>query len=155
MDFIFPWQRHGSYASRIREGEGGAGAVSSGGGSARVLLTWFLAFLVAFLLACFHVGCLLETKNHMGCLLRQRQKCRLADFWRKRQVCGATSARKVPTRGFSAKKETVWRDLPAIFHSRIFGEKGNGVAQPPCHFSLAEFRRKRKSCGATSSARKT
>ena len=65
---------------------------------------------------------------------------------RKRKSCGVTSERKVPTRGFSAKKETMWRDLPAIFHnlakkeggwrnlskesadSRIFGEKGNRVA---------------------------
>ena len=29
MDFIFPWQCHGSYASCIREGEKGAGAVQS------------------------------------------------------------------------------------------------------------------------------
>ena len=56
----------------------------------------------------------------------------------------------MPTRGYLAKKAGVWRDLSAIFHSRIFGEKGNGVARPPCHFSLADFRRKRKSCGATS-----
>ena len=79
----------------------------------------------------------------------REKRCRLADFQRKRQVCGATSERKVPTRGFSAKKETVWRDLSAIFHnsakkeggwrnlsagksadSRIFGEKGNHVARP-------------------------
>ena len=38
---------------------------------------------------------------------------------------------KVPTRGFSAKKETVWRDLPAIFHLRNFGEKGSRVARRP------------------------
>ena len=70
---------------------------------------------------------------------------------RKRKSCGATSDTKVPTRGFSAKKEgvwrelsskgadsrifgekeVVWRDLSAIFHSRIFGEKGNCVARPP------------------------
>ena len=52
----------------------------------------------------------------MGCLLgcgNLAKKCQLMDFWRKRQVCGATSARKVPTRGFSAKKEVVWHDLSA------------------------------------------
>ena len=120
--------------------------MSSGAGSARVLLTWFLAFLVAFLVACFHVGCLLEMKNHMGCLLRWEEKSRLADFWRKRNVCGATSAVQVPTRGFLTKREVVWRYLSAIFHhsakkeggwrelsskgadSRIFGEKGSRVA---------------------------
>ena len=69
---------------------------------------------------------------------------------RKRKSCGATSGEKVPTRGFSAKKEGVWRDLPAIFHSRNFGKKGSRVARPLCHFSLADFRRKRKRCGATS-----
>ena len=117
------------YYYRTREGEGGAGAVSSGGGSARVLLTWFLAFLVAFLLACFHVGCLLETKNHMGCLLRQ-YRCPLATrvVSEKGSRVARPQGEKVPTRGFSAKKEGVWRDL-----SR-----------------LADFRRKRKSCGATS-----
>ena len=58
---------------------------------------------------------------------------------------------KVPTGGFWAKKAGVWRDLSTTgADSRIFGEKGNGVARPPCHFSLADFRRKRKSCGATS-----
>ena len=50
---------------------------------------------------------------------------------RKRKSCGATSEEKVPTRGFLAKKEGGWRDLPAIFHSRIFGEKGSRVARPP------------------------
>ena len=94
-----------------------------------------------------------RAKKHMGFLLRQypwplatrlrakkeimcNQKCRLMDFRRKRKSCGATS---LPffTRGFSAKKEMVWRDLPAIFHHsakkeagwpRIFGRKGNRVA---------------------------
>ena len=50
---------------------------------------------------------------------------------RKRKSCGVTSTEKVPTRGFSAKKEGGWRDLPAIFHLRIFGEKGSRVARPP------------------------
>ena len=149
MDFIFPWQRHGSYASRIREGEKGAGAVSSGAGNARVLLTWFLAFLLAFLLACFHVGCLLETKNHMGCLLRWEEKSRLADFWRKRNVCGATSAVQVPTRGFLAKREVVWRYLSAIFHHSAKKEGGwRNLSKEKCR--LADFRQKRKLCGATS-----
>ena len=73
----------------------------------------------------------------------QWERCRLADFWQKRKVCGVTSTIQVPTRGFLVKKEMVWRDLPAIFHNsakkeggwlRIFGRKGNHVAQPPCHF---------------------
>ena len=42
----------------------------------------------------------------------------------KRKVCGATSARKVPTCGFSAKKEVVWCDLPAIFHHSVKKEGG-------------------------------
>ena len=43
---------------------------------------------------------------------------------------------KVPTRGFLAKKAGVWRDLSTKgADSRIFGEKGNGVARPLCHFS--------------------
>ena len=122
------WQSH-----RIREGEKGLGAVQSGVGATCVFARMFLALCSRF-----------EGKKHMGFLLRWGQKCRLVDFWRKRQVCGATSARKVPTRGFSAKKEVVWRNLSAIFHhsakkeggwrdlSRIFGRKGNGVARPPC-----------------------
>ena len=61
-------------------------------------------------------------EKHMGFLLGGEQKCRLADFGRKRKVCGATSERKVPTRGFSAKKETVWCDLSAIF-TRGFSAK--------------------------------
>ena len=35
----------------------------------------------------------------------------------KRKLCGTTSEVKVPTCRFLAKKETVWRDLPAIFHN--------------------------------------
>ena len=106
--------------------------MSSGAGSARVLLTWFLAFLVAFLVACFHVGCLLETKNHMGCLLRQ-YRCPLATrvVSEKGSRVARPQGEKVPTHGFSAKKETVWRDLPAIFHSRNFAEKGSRVARHP------------------------
>ena len=60
-------------------------------------------------------------------------------------------SRKVPTRGFPAKKEGVWRELSRTgADSRIFGEKGSCVARPLCHFSLADFQRKRKRCGATS-----
>ena len=54
---------------------------------------------------------------------------------RKGKSCGAISEEKVPTRGFSAKKEGVWRDLRTKgADSRIFGEKENRVARPPCHF---------------------
>ena len=110
--------------------------MSSGARSARILLTWFLVFLLVFLLVCFHVGCLLETKNHMGCLLRQ-YRCPLA--MRLASEKGSRVARphreKVPTRGFSAKKEGVWHDLRTKgANSRIFSEKGNCVARPPCHF---------------------
>ena len=87
---------------------------------------------------CARVGTLLWAKTHMGCLLREYRcplatwvvsekgnhvarpqggRCRLADFWWKRKVCGMTSAEQVPTRGFSAKKETVWRDLQKFFIS--------------------------------------
>ena len=127
--------------------------MSSGAGSAHVLLTWFLVFLVAFLVTCFHVGCLLETKMHMGFLLRQYH-CPLATrgVSEKGSHVARPQSTKVPTRGFSAKKETVWRDLPAIFHNSakkeggwrnlskesadlwIFGKKGSRVARPPCHF---------------------
>ena len=126
--------------------------MQSGAGAARVFARMFLALCSRF-----------EGKKHMGFLLWWGQKCRLTDFWRKRQVCGATSARKVPTRGFSAKKETVWRDLPAIFHSRNFGEKGSRVARPLCHISplgekgrwvAADIWQKRKPCGATSKSAK-
>ena len=40
-------------------------------------------------------------------------------------------SKKVPTRGFSAKKEGVWRELTSTgADSWIFGEKGRWVAQP-------------------------
>ena len=100
----------------IREGEKGLGAVQSGAGAAHV-------FACMFLVLCSRFG----GKKHMGCLLGWSKKCQLTDFWQKRQVCGVTSAAKVPTRGFSAKKEGVWCNLSAIFHSRIFSKKGNGV----------------------------
>ena len=129
MDFIFPWQCHGSYASHTREGEGGARAVLSGGGCSCFARVYARMFLVL----CSRFG----GKKHMGCLLREyrcplatrfrakkevvwhdlrAKRCQLADFQRKRKVCGTTSAAK------SA-------DL------RIFSEKGNGVARPLCHFS--------------------
>ena len=64
----------------------------------------------------------------MGFLLRQ-YRCPLA--MRGVSEKGSRVQPKVPTRGFLAKKEGGWRDLPAIFHSRIFGEKGSRVARPP------------------------
>ena len=72
----------------------------------------------------------------MGFLLRE-YRCPLAT--RMVSEKGSRVARpqstKVPTRGFSAKKEGVWRELSGTgADSRIFGEKGNGVARPPCHF---------------------
>ena len=115
---------------RIRKGEKGARAVSSEGGSARILLTWFLTFLLTFLLACFHVGCLLETKNHMGCLLRQHPWPLATRFVSEKGSCVVQPQReKVLTRGFLAKKEGVWCDLREKgADSWIFSEKGNGVA---------------------------
>ena len=99
---------------RIREGEGGAGAVQSGFG--------VLAFRgrssshVGELFA--HVGCLLRTKMHMGFLLRE-YRCPLDT--RMVSEKGSRVARpqstKVPTHGFLAKKETVWRDLQKFFIS--------------------------------------
>ena len=101
-----------------------------------------------------------RAKKHMGFLLRQYPWPLATRLRAKKEiVCN----QKVPTRGFSAKKEVVWRDLSAIFHSRIFGEKGNGVARPPCHFPplgkkgrwvAAHFWQKRKPCGATSKSAK-
>ena len=38
---------------------------------------------------------------------------------RKRKLCGTMSEVKVPTCRFSAKKETVWHDLSAIFHNMV------------------------------------
>ena len=62
----------------------------------------------------------LRVKKEIVC----NQKCRLADFWRKRKWCGTTSLPFSTTRGFSAKKEVVWRDLPAIFHHSAKKEGG-------------------------------
>ena len=146
MDFIFLWQRHGSYTSRIREGEGGAGAVSSGAGSAHVLLV----FMLACFSHCARMATLLWVKTHMGFLLRQyrcplatrvvsekgsrvarpqSQKCRLADFRWKRKWCGATSLPFFTTR----RKRKVGGATSAAksADSRIFGEKGICVARPP------------------------
>ena len=166
MDFIFLWQCHGSYTSHNREGEGGARAVSSGGG--------WLAFcshgcshlclrgdpfmgenahgmpFEAIPLAPSHVvgeqkrkscGATSERKSADSrifgekgrCVARpQHERCRLADFWWKRKRCGATSLpfsttwrkRKVGGANSAAKSAD----------SRIFGEKGSRVARPPCHF---------------------
>ena len=82
-----------------------------------------------------------RAKKHMGFFLRQypwplamqlrakreivcNQTCQLTDFWRKGKQCGATLAGKVPTHGFSEKKEVVWCDLPAIFHHSAKKEGG-------------------------------
>ena len=83
---------------------------------------------------------------------------------RKRKLCGATSVAKVPTHGFSAKKEGVWHDLSkekcrlADFwqkrkvggatlagksaNTRIFGENRNCVARPPeiLYFFVYQYR---------------
>ena len=64
---------------------------------------------------------------------------------RKRKSCGMTSESKVPTRGFSAKKEVMWCDLSAIFHQ---GGWCNLSKEKKCQ--LADFQRKRNLCGATS-----
>ena len=64
-----------------------------------------------------HVGDLhpLPQWHHTGngnCVVQpQFKKCWLTYFWWKRKVCGATSARKVLTRGFLAKKEGGWCEL--------------------------------------------
>ena len=107
--------------------------MSSGAGSARVLLV----FLLACFSCCACVVTLLWAKMHMGFLLRQ-YRCPLAT--RLASEKGSRVARphreKVPTRVFSAKKEGVWRDRRTKgADSWIFGEKGNGVARPLCHFS--------------------
>ena len=83
------------------------------------------------------VSCLLRTKMHMGFLLRE-YRCPLATrgVSEKGSRVAQPQRKKVPTRGFSAKKEGVWRELRTKgADSRIFGEKGNGVARPLCHFS--------------------
>ena len=92
------------------------------------------ARMVARVCAC--VGTLLWAKTHMGCLLRQH-RWPLA-MWlvsKKGSRVARPQREKVPTHGFSAKKEGVWHDLSTKgADSRIFGEKGNGVTRPPCHF---------------------
>ena len=113
------------YYYRTREGEGGAGAVSSGGG--------WLAF-------CSH-GCSrlcsrelpFEDENAHGIPF---EAIPLSPSHvggeQKRKSCGTTSEGKGAD-------------------SQIFGEKGRCVARPQQHrCRLADFRRKRKSCGATS-----
>ena len=59
----------------------------------------------------------------------QQERCRLADFWRKRKSCGATSLPFFTTR----RKRKVGGATSArkSADSRIFGKKGNCVARPP------------------------
>ena len=93
-----------------------------------------------------HVGCLVGTKMHMGFLLRE-YRCPLA-------TCGVSEkgshvarpqSTKVPTCGFSTKKETVWRDLPAIYHNLAKKEGGwHNLSKEKCQ--LADFWQKRKLC---------
>ena len=112
--------------NRNREGEGGARAVSSGGGSAHVLLM----FMLACFSRCACVRCLLRMKMHMGFLLRQYH-CPLAMqvVSKKGSHVVQPQSEKVPTRGFSVKKEGVWHDLSSTgADSWIFGEKGSHVA---------------------------
>ena len=77
-----------------------------------------------------HVGCRLRTKMHMGFLLRE-YRCPLATWGvsKKGSHVARPQREKVLTHGFSAKKEGVWCDLSTKgADSRIFSEKGNGVA---------------------------
>ena len=101
-----------------REGEGGAGAVSSGG---RWLV--FCSHGCSRLCSCgdpfmgenahgMPFEAILLAPSHA---VLSEKGSRVADFWRKRKVCGVTSARKGAD-------------------SRIFGKKGRCVARPPCHF---------------------
>ena len=118
------------YYYRTREGEGGAGAVLVGG----QLYSRFAAAVGNFWLAW---GCLVGTKMHMGFLLRE-YRCPLATrgVSEKGSHVAQPQRKKVPTRGFSAKKEGVWRELSTKGADlRIFGEKGSRVARPLCHFS--------------------
>ena len=131
-----------SFRDNIREGEKGLGAVQSGAGAARVFARMFLAL-------CSRGDPFMGENAHgipcEGIPLSPSH----AGGERKRKSCGATSEPKVPTRGFSAKKETVWRDLPAIFHNSAKKEgRWRNLSKEKCR--LADFRRKRKPCGATS-----
>ena len=68
----------------------------------------------------------------MGFLLRE-YRCPLATrvVSEKGSRVAQPQGEKVPTRGFSAKKEGVWRELSSTgADSRIFGKKGNCVARP-------------------------
>ena len=127
------WLCTASDLYHTREGEGGAGAVSSGAGSACILL----AFMLTCFSCCACVRCLLRTKMHMGFLLRE-YCCPLATWVvsKKGSHVARPQGEKVPTRGFLAKKEGVWRELSRTGADLwIFGEKGSCVAQPLCHFS--------------------
>ena len=145
MDFIIPWQSHGSYASLTIEGEKGLGAVQSGGGCARV-------------------GCLLKCQKAHGIPFAGRMwrdlspkvptrgfSAKKETMWRDLSAIFPNLKAKGPTRGFSAKKEGVWRDLSAIL-TRGFSAKREIVWRDlwALPFWLADFRRKRKRCGAPS-----
>ena len=83
---------------------------------------------VGELFAC--VGCLVGTNMHMGFLLRQYH-CPLAMqvVSKKGSHVVQPQSEKVPTRGFSVKKEGVWHELSSTgADSWIFGEKGSHVA---------------------------
>ena len=154
MDFIFPWQRHGSYASHTREGEKGAGAVQSGFGvlafcSCGVPFEDENAHGIPFEgipLSPSHAGGERKRKScgatseHKGadswifgekgrCVARpQQNRCWLTDFWRKRKRCGVTSLPFSTTR----RKRKVGGTTSArkSANSWIFGKKGNRVARP-------------------------
>ena len=106
---------------------------------------------VGELFAC--VGCRLRTKMHMGFLLREYH-CPLATWGvsEKGSHVARPQSTKVLTCGFSVKKEGVWRELSRTgADSWIFGEKGRCVARAQRNrCRLADFQRKRKSCGMIS-----
>ena len=75
------------------------------------------------------------------CVARpQNERCRLADFQRKRKRCGATSLPFFTTR----RKRKVGGATSAgkSANSQIFGEKGDCVAQPPeiLYFFVYQYR---------------
>ena len=104
MDFIIPWQSHGSYASTLL-GKGMKHRSCVIGGRMRSRASMWDPFCRA--------------KKHMGFLLRQ-YPWPLATRLRAKKENRVQP--KVPTRGFSAKKKIVWRDLSAIL-TRGFSSK--------------------------------
>ena len=101
------------------------------------LCSWgldYLHFVAAVAHVFAHVRCLLM---HIGCLLRQYPWPPATQVVSEKGSHVAwPQSEKVPTHGLSVKKEGVWCDLSKKgTNSWIFGEKGNDVAQPPCHFS--------------------